>query len=92
MGSPITNQYGPSSAKHIIDLPVGLAEAADLFDGAAPSQAPAVTAGMFGSGFTLRLVRAEAAALGGRLQVVEDRLELVLPALTALEGPHSEAV
>ena len=74
------------------DLPLALSDEDDPFAASIAPQARAITAGMFGSGFTLRLVRAEAAALGGRLQVAGDRLELVLPALTELERLNSEAV
>ncbi len=73
-----------------IDLPLSLSEADDLFAGAARSQAPAVTAGMFGSGFTLRLARAEAEAAGGSLVVNGDSLVLALPALTGRVASHSE--
>ncbi|WP_305096429.1 sensor histidine kinase [Croceibacterium aestuarii] len=71
-----------------MDLPVGLA-ADDPFGAAAPAQAPAVTAGMFGSGFTLRLARAEAIAAGGSLTVEDDTLVLSLPALTGSAAGHS---
>ncbi len=71
-----------------MDLPVGLA-ADDPFGAAAPAQAPAVTAGMFGSGFTLRLARAEAIAAGGSLTVEDETLVLSLPALTGSAAGHS---
>ena len=73
-----------------IELPIALAETDDLFTAAAKSQAPAVTAGMFGSGFTLRLARAEADAAGGSLLVNGDALVLSLPALTGTAAGHSE--
>ena len=72
------------------DLPIALAAADDVFAGSPPPQAPAVTAGMFGSGFTLRLARAEAAGVGGSLAAEDETLILQLPALTAPGHPHSE--
>ena len=41
-----------------------------------------VSAGTFGSGFTLRLARSEARAAGGMLERVDDALMLELPLLT----------
>jgi len=71
------------------ELPLGLAAGEDPFAVVAPAQAPAVTAGMFGTGFTLRLARAEAVAAGGSLTVAGDSLVLDLPALTGADAPHS---
>ena len=45
---------------------------------------------MFGTGFTLRLARAEAEAAGGSLVAGEETLALDLPALTATGAPHSQ--
>jgi two-component system, OmpR family, sensor kinase len=72
-----------------IDLPASLAGNGDPFAATTPSQPRAVSAGMFGTGFTLRLARAEAEAAGGRLQADNDRLRLVLPALTRTQGDHT---
>lgn len=44
---------------------------------------------MFGAGFALRLVRAEARAAGGDLEHVDERLRLTLPLLTAARGDPS---
>ena len=55
--------------------------------GAAPR---ALSAGMFGTGFSLRLASAEARAAGGKLQHVGKELQLDLPGLTAAEPGHSE--
>jgi two-component system OmpR family sensor kinase len=71
------------------ELPVGLGAGEDPFAAVAPAQAPVVTAGMFGTGFTLRLARAEARALGGNLSADEESLVLDLPALTAAGASHS---
>jgi hypothetical protein len=65
-----------------IDLPGSMMGDSDLFAATATAQPRAVSAGMFGSGFTFRLARAEARAAGGELARQEDRLELVLPSLT----------
>jgi hypothetical protein len=62
-----------------IDLPASLAGRDDIFDSFAPARSQTVTSGMFGAGFTLRLARAEARAIGGELVREEDRLALALP-------------
>jgi len=72
-----------------IDLPSGLAANGDPFEAALPAQPRAVSAGMFGAGFTLRLARAEAQSIGGRLARQDDRLRLELPALTAPDSLHT---
>lgn len=61
------------------ELPAGLRESDDLFAATASPAARAVSAGMFGTGFTLRLARAEAAAAGGGLVREGDRIKLWLP-------------
>jgi signal transduction histidine kinase len=63
-----------------IDLPASLASRSEIFDSAAPIQPQAVSSGMFGAGFALRLARAEAHAAGGALAREEDLLRLTLPA------------
>jgi signal transduction histidine kinase len=80
----------PETIELAMELPIGLTSVDDLFGAAAPGQAPAVTAGMFGSGFTLRLARAEAEDAGGTLAVVDEFLLLSLPALTAPPAGHSD--
>ena len=72
------------------ELPLGLAAGDDPFAAVAPMQAPVVTAGMFGTGFTLRLARAEVEAAGGSLIAEEESLVLDLPALTATGGQLSQ--
>lgn len=62
-----------------IDLPASLAGQSDIFDSFAASHAQAVSAGMFGTGFTFRLARAEARAIGGNLVCQDDMLLLALP-------------
>lgn len=74
-----------------IRLPEGLVQAgeADLFDAlAGASQAP-LGAGMFGSGFALRLCRSEARAALGELVEQGGSLKLELPGLTEALDPHS---
>lgn len=71
------------------ELPAALASNEDLFSGSLQSQAPAISAGMFGSGFTFRLARAEAEAAGGELVRRGDRMVLVLPYLTGTAPAHS---
>ena len=71
------------------ELSLALAGEEDLFAAAARSEAPAVTAGMFGTGFTLRLARAEAEAAGGSLVLRGERLVLSLPGLTGAVPDHS---
>jgi len=71
------------------ELPAALADNADLFAAGATAQPRAVTAGMFGAGFTFRLARAEAIAMGGSLLRQGDALILTLPALTGPAANHS---
>lgn len=63
-------------------LPASLAKLDDVFAADGRAGGGAVSAGMFGAGFALRLARAEARAIGGDLQRVDDRLVLTLPRLT----------
>ncbi len=55
----------------------------------ARTEVSAVTAGMFGAGFTLRLARAEAEAAGGSLALRGETLVLSLPGLTGATPDHS---
>lgn len=66
-----------------IELPAALAALGDeeLFTASVGSVPQVIAAGMFGVGFALRLVRAEAEASGGRLRRKGDRLRLDLPVL-----------
>jgi len=66
-------------------LPASLAGQADVFAAEGPPARGAVSAGMFGAGFALRLARAEARAAGGDLVRQGDALVLSLPGLTAAE-------
>jgi two-component system OmpR family sensor kinase len=73
-----------------VELPIGLGAGEDPFAAVAPAQAPVVTAGMFGTGFALRLARAEARVLGGNLSADEETLVLDLPALTRGDAANSQ--
>jgi len=64
------------------ELPASMLGNGDVFSASPPPQARAISAGMFGTGFTLRLARAEAESAGGMLERVDDSLRLVLPVLT----------
>ena len=74
-------------------LPLQLQSGQDVF--AAEAQRPAawgmLTPGSFGSGFALRLARAEARSTGGDLARADDRLVLTLPLLTEHRADSSPA-
>lgn len=86
-----------NSAILTIDLPASLAARTDEnFNEAANGErgserAQALSTGMFGIGFTLRLAAAEAAAAGGNLKRFGERLELRLPGLIAADTDHSRS-
>ena len=67
------------------EIPASLAGEEDIFAATARASSGALSAGTFGAGFALRLVRAEARAIGGSLARVDDVLLLVLPLLTGIE-------
>ncbi|PZT87384.1 MAG: sensor histidine kinase [Citromicrobium sp.] len=69
-----------------LELPALLRNADDVFSADVRSSAGALSAGIFGAGFSLRLARAEARAGGGELSRIEDRLILSLPLLTAKDS------
>ncbi|MGN6495945.1 MAG: histidine kinase dimerization/phospho-acceptor domain-containing protein [Tsuneonella sp.] len=73
------------------ELPASLAAKSEIF-AAGGKAGGAVTAGMFGPGFALRLARAEARAAGGNLVREDDWLVLTLPLLTAAEAKPSRRV
>jgi len=62
-----------------VRLPEALAAQDDLFAAAPPQAGQALSAGMFGNGFTLRLAAAEARAAGGSLVREDGNLVLALP-------------
>lgn len=72
------------------DLPATLSDRDNVFDSRASGVAGALSAGPFGTGFALRLARAEARNIGGDLARMEDSLVLSLPLLTMPDAGHSE--
>ena len=76
-----------------VALPAVLAAKNDaaLFAAATGSIPQVIAAGVFGVGFALRLVRAEAQAAGGRLERSRDRLRLELPGLTPAAHNHTDS-
>lgn len=72
------------------ELPLTMADEADIFAGGTSAHARAVSAGMFGTGFTLRLARAEAEGIGGRLERHDELLTLSLPVPMHSAATHSE--
>jgi signal transduction histidine kinase len=74
-------------------LPAALAAQDDVFTADSRAGGGAVSAGMFGAGFALRLARAEARAAGGELVREGTSLILTLPRLTAAQAApsHDEA-
>jgi hypothetical protein len=74
-------------------LPAALAAQEDVFGAESRAGGGAVSAGMFGAGFALRLARAEARAAGGDLVRDDECLVLSLPRLTAARAApsHDEA-
>lgn len=83
----------PAGFQLRIALPAALASKDDkaLFATAPGALPQVIAAGVFGIGFALRLVRAEAKAAGGRLERDGESLILVLPGLTPAAGGHSQA-
>jgi hypothetical protein len=69
----------------VLALPASLAWSDDdaLLHSAPTAHPSALAAGMFGTGFALRLAAAEAQAAGGSLDRREQKLRLSLPAATA---------
>ncbi|MBX7532087.1 sensor histidine kinase [Qipengyuania sp. 1XM1-15A] len=70
-------------------LPASLREAENIFAVETRPAGGALSAGIFGAGFSLRLARAEARVAGGELVRVGDRLVLSLPLLTAQDAAFS---
>ncbi len=73
------------------DLPAALAARGGdaIFATSANALPQVISAGVFGTGFALRLARAEARAAGGELLRKGDRLRVTLPGLTRAEAPHT---
>ncbi|MGE3692030.1 MAG: histidine kinase dimerization/phospho-acceptor domain-containing protein [Novosphingobium sp.] len=75
-----------------MQLPVSLAsrDETELMQATTAQSAQALSAGMFGQGFTLRLARAEARAAGGALERRGQELVLRLPGLTREAAANSQ--
>jgi len=75
-----------------LQLPVSLAarDDAELMRATASQSGPALSASMFGSGFALRLAKAEASAAGGSLERRGQDILLQIPGLTAGMAGHSQ--
>jgi len=67
------------------DIPAILRDPVDIFAVEAPSGSGALSAGIFGIGFSLRLARAEARSAGGDLVRHDDCLVLSLPLRVAAD-------
>lgn len=76
-----------------IDLPAQLSgyNSKEIFSIPAEERSHALSSGMFGTGFTLRLAATEARAAGGSLQLDAGRICLALPGLTEMVASHSNA-
>ena len=75
-----------------MDLPANLAGAGDIFSASLQANQRTLSGGMFGSGFTLRLARAEARAVGGDLIREGDTIRLSLPLLTEINNLSTHPV
>ncbi len=71
-------------------LPASLSAQDDIFAAESRAGGGAVSAGMFGAGFALRLARAETRAIGGDLVREGTMLVLTLPRLTVAEARPSQ--
>lgn len=83
-------------AKLHCELPISLADSDDVFAASTrpgnPPTGGALSAGVFGTGFALRLVRAEARAAGGDLVRIDNWIILTLPlSIGAAENPADAA-
>ncbi len=73
-----------------LPLPTALvARGEALFDSTAPATAQALSPGMFGTGFALRLAASEARAAGGQLDRRDGKLRLRLPEADAAGLTHT---
>ena len=80
----------PGAMRLAVHLPAALMAQDDIFRSTAPAgrlkgKGASLGAGAFGSGFTLRLVRAEARNAGGSLVLEDDTLVLALPRPASLD-------
>ncbi len=89
----ITIEAATAGWRVALALPAALAARSDqdLFETAPGAIPQAISAGVFGVGFALRLARAEAKAAGGDLIRDDAQLVLSLPGLTGGAEHHSQA-
>jgi hypothetical protein len=89
----ITIETAAAGWRVALALPAALAARSDqdLFETAPGAIPQAISAGVFGVGFALRLARAEAKAAGGDLIRDDAQLVLSLPGLTGGAQHHSQA-
>ncbi|TIX51887.1 sensor histidine kinase [Alteraurantiacibacter aquimixticola] len=81
-----------SDGEHIAmrcQLPASLSEMENPLCAPLPEKRPALSSGMFGTGFSLRLARAELASVGGSLIIADGWLEARLGILTPRPALHS---
>ncbi|MCP5397328.1 MAG: HAMP domain-containing histidine kinase [Sphingomonadaceae bacterium] len=76
----------------LCEMPLALADKEEVFASIRKPSTGALSAGMFGAGFTLRLARAEARAIGGILEREEDWLRMQLPVLSGKKGIPGSSV
>ncbi|MEL7199266.1 MAG: histidine kinase dimerization/phospho-acceptor domain-containing protein [Pseudomonadota bacterium] len=75
----------------ICDLPAQLAKEPDIFAAEAKPIGSAISAGLFGAGFALRLARAEAISVSGHLKRDNGTVTLCLPMRNGDETLHNHA-
>jgi two-component system OmpR family sensor kinase len=83
---------GGALARIACTLPPRLAAEENLFSATTRAGGSAISPGLFGTGFALRLARAEARAAGGALRREGDTLVLTLPLLTDIAALPSAGV
>lgn len=92
-GEVLPLEWRADEGRLVIDitLPATLAarEPEALFDALPGERGQSLAAGLFGTGFSLRLATAEAAAARGSLVRQADILRLTLPALTVTHAGNS---
>lgn len=77
---------GDPAARLVCDLPARLVAQDNLFAATSRAGSNAINSGLFGTGFALRLARAEARAAGGSLRREGPALTLALPLVTGMVG------
>ncbi|MDZ4307122.1 sensor histidine kinase [Allopontixanthobacter sp.] len=75
----VTLDQGAGMARLACELPISLSESDDIFAASTRPSGGSLSAGVFGTGFSLRLVRAETRAAGGDLVRMDNWIMLQLP-------------